>query len=46
MISIRERCGSLYGLLDLKVLQQLGSQYLASYLKKGVLKHDFSYPDW
>ena len=36
MICIRERCGSLYGLLDLKVLQRQGSQDLASNVKKGI----------
>ena len=36
MICIQERYGSLYGLLDLKVLQRLGSKYLASYVKKGI----------
>ena len=36
MICIREHCGSLYGLLGLKVLQRQGSQDLASNVKKGI----------
>ena len=36
MSCIRERCGSLYGLLDLKVLQRHGSRDLASNVKKGI----------
>ena len=46
MICIWDRCVSLYGLLDQKVLQRLGSQYLASYVKKGIFIRDLKDPFW